>query len=69
MAHLIPKQSEVSSFMARWGRSFFHKFREKFKVHKINLDRLADYTDDQSARAYLSENEKLNALLLQEEIY
>lgn len=27
--HLLPKLFEVSSFMARWGRSFFHKFRDK----------------------------------------
>ncbi|XP_074374118.1 uncharacterized protein LOC141714500 [Apium graveolens] len=27
--HLLSKLLEVSSFMARWGRTFFHKFREK----------------------------------------
>lgn len=40
--HLLPKHFVVSSFMARWGKSFFDKFREKLKVHKLNLARLVD---------------------------
>ena len=29
--HLLPKLISVSSFMAKWGRNLFHKFREKVK--------------------------------------
>lgn len=67
--HLIPKFIEVSSFMARWGRSLFHKFREKMKVHKMRLNLLVDCTDDTSVQGYISERKKLNTLLLQEETY
>lgn len=28
-AHLLPKLIFISSFMAKWGSSFFHKFRDK----------------------------------------
>ena len=30
--HILPKLISVSSFMARWGRNFFHKFRKKLKT-------------------------------------
>ncbi|XP_074361258.1 uncharacterized protein LOC141701530 [Apium graveolens] len=43
--HLLFKLLEVSSFIARWGRTFFHKFRENVKQQKANLDRLVDRTD------------------------
>lgn len=68
-SHLLPKLFAVSSFMARWGKSFFHKFREKLKLHKLNLSRLVDCTDEASVQEYLRERDKLNELLLQEEIY
>lgn len=67
--HLLPKLVEITSYMARWGRSFFHKFREKIKEHKAKLDRLVDCCDRDSVKEYLSEKEKLNTLLLQEEVY
>ncbi|KAL8149291.1 hypothetical protein AgCh_006337 [Apium graveolens] len=35
--HLLPKLLSVSSFMARWGRTFFHKFRDKIKKQKVVL--------------------------------
>ncbi|XP_074377104.1 uncharacterized protein LOC141718624 [Apium graveolens] len=60
---------EVTSFMARWGRLFFHKFKEKIKHHKANLDKLVNYTGADSIKEYLSEREKLNTLLFQEEMY
>lgn len=63
-AHLILKLFDVSSFMARWGKSFFHKFREKLKLHKENLSRLVYCTDDSSVQDYLRERDKLNDLLL-----
>lgn len=69
VAHLVAKLIEVTGFMARWGRSFFHKFREKVKEHKTNLDRLVVCCDAQSVHAYIYEKEKLNILLLQEETY
>lgn len=67
--HLLPKIIEVTSFMAIWGRSFFHKFREKIRQHKVNLDKLVDCSDADSMKEYLSEKEKLNTLLFQEEAY
>ena len=69
MNHLLSKIIEVTAFIARWGRSFFHKFRDKIKQHKLNLDKLVDRNDNDSVREHLSEKEKLNTLLLQEEIY
>lgn len=65
--HLLPKLLELSSFMACWGRTFFHKFREKIKYHKANLDRLVDCTDQVSMQEYIAEKERLNTLLLNEE--
>lgn len=67
--HLLPKLLEVSSFMARWGKTFFHKFRKKIKEHKANLDKLVDCTDHQSMQDYISEKKKLNQLLSSEETY
>lgn len=55
--------------MARWGRSFFHKFREKIRKHKANLEELVDCEDAENVKKYLSKKEQLNTLLLQEEIY
>lgn len=67
--HLLSKIVEITSFMAQWGRSFFHKFREKIKQHKMNLEKLVDCNNAESMKEYLSEKEKLNTLLLQEEAY
>lgn len=64
VTHLLPKIVEVTSFMARWGRSFFHKFRDKIKKHKANLSKLVDCNYDNSMQEYLSEREKVNTLLL-----
>lgn len=60
VAHLIPKLAEVSTFMARWGRTFFHKFKEKIKLQKSVIDVLADRTDEISVQAYISAKEELN---------
>lgn len=67
VTHLLPKIVEVTSFMARWGRSFFHKFRENIKMHKANLVKFIECNDASSIQEYLSEREKLNTLSLQEE--
>ncbi|XP_074352076.1 uncharacterized protein LOC141691237 [Apium graveolens] len=45
VTHIIPKLNEVTTFMEKWERSFFHKFREKLKVHKLNMENLVDRED------------------------
>ena len=55
--------------MARWGISFFHKFREEIREHKAKLYELVDCEDADSMKKYLSEKEQLNTLLLQEETF
>ncbi|KAL8105033.1 hypothetical protein AgCh_028992 [Apium graveolens] len=66
---LLPKLSSVSKYMEKWGRNFFNKFREKLRVQKGVLDDLKDRTDDRGVQQYLFERDKLNDLLLHEEIY
>lgn len=68
-AHLLPRLISVSSFMAKWGRQFFHKFREKVKAQKEVVNRLVDCVDDASVKCYFEEKEKLHQLLLHEEAY
>ncbi|KAL8097406.1 hypothetical protein AgCh_030510 [Apium graveolens] len=67
--NILPKLILVSGFMARWGRNFFHKFRDKVKKQKEVLTSLADRTDLAGVEQYFSEKEKLNMLLLHEETY
>lgn len=67
--HLLPKIVEITSFMARWGRSFFHKFREKIRNHKRRLEELVDCENEDRVKEYLSEKEQLNVLLMQKESY
>lgn len=67
--HLIPKLHSISQFIERWGHRFFNKFKEKLKLHKSIIDALKDLTDEASVKQYLHENEKLNELLMQEELY
>lgn len=67
--HILPKLISVSSFMARWGRNFFHKFRDKIKIQKEVLTRLVDRTDEAGVKLYFEEKNKLNDLLFHEEIY
>ena len=68
-AHLLPKLLEVSAYMAKWGRVFFHKFREKVRELKGTLDRLVNATDVNDIKEYLAAKENLNNLLFQEETY
>ncbi|XP_074346289.1 uncharacterized protein LOC141685065 [Apium graveolens] len=44
--HLLPKLLSVTTFMARWGRIFFHKFRDKVKKQKTTLDSLVSRGDE-----------------------
>ncbi|XP_074348383.1 uncharacterized protein LOC141687114 [Apium graveolens] len=67
--HVLPKLLSVASFMAKWGRNFFHKFRDKIKKQKEVLDTLKDISDDIGIQQYFVEKNKLEELLLHEEIY
>lgn len=67
--HLLPKLLNVTAFMEKWGKKFFNKFREKVKAQKEVVAGLADRTDEQSVALYLKEKEKLNDILLHEEVY
>lgn len=67
--HLLPKLIVVSDYMAKWGRNFFHKFREKVIKQKYIIDQLKDREDDDGIQLYYDEKEKLSDLLLHEELY
>lgn len=67
--HLLPKLLSISTFMERWGRNFFHKFREKIKYQKAIIESLYNRTDAEGVKEFLLENNKLNDLLLHEELY
>ncbi|XP_074323651.1 uncharacterized protein LOC141660555 [Apium graveolens] len=67
--HLLPKLLVISSFMAKWGKEFFNKFREKIVKQKDLIDRLKDREDDDGIQMYFNEKEKLNDLLTHEEVY
>lgn len=69
VAHLIPRLEYVSSFMAKWGRNFFHKFMDKIKKRKEILSKLVDCTDEISVKEYLMEKLNLDKLLEHEEAY
>ncbi|XP_074339551.1 uncharacterized protein LOC141677486 isoform X1 [Apium graveolens] len=68
-SHILPKLIFVSNFMARWGRNFFHKFRDKVKKQKELLSSLVNRVDSDGVKLYFEENDKLNDLLLHEELY
>lgn len=67
--HLLPKLFDVSTFMAKWGRKFFNKFREKVRRQKEVIAELRECTDSEGVNKYIEEVEKLNELLFQEETY
>lgn len=67
--HLLPKLLEVSVYMAKWGRTFFHKFREKVKHHKAVIEDLKDREDDDGIQLYFDEKEKLHEVLQHEELF
>lgn len=68
-SHLLPKLLSVASFMAKWGRNFFHKFRDKVRKQKMVLDELVTREDAEGISRYFVEKEKLSDLLLHEEVY
>lgn len=55
--------------MARWGRSFFHKFWEKIVKQKEVVDVLKAIEDNDEIQAYFNEKAKLEDLLIQEAFY
>lgn len=67
--HLLPKLNSVSRYMEKWGRDFFNKFKEKVRRQKLILDDLKNKNDDYSVKQYVIEHDKLNEILLHEEIY
>lgn len=67
--HLLPKLLSITSFMAKWGRNFFHKFRDKVKKQKAILDDLMNRNDEVGVKCYFEERQKLEDLLLHEELY
>ncbi|KAL8121850.1 hypothetical protein AgCh_018547 [Apium graveolens] len=67
--HLLPKLISVSNYIAKWGRTFFHKFRDKVIKQKEIIDQLKDREDDDGIQMYFDEKEKLSELLLRKELY
>ncbi|XP_074346587.1 uncharacterized protein LOC141685379 [Apium graveolens] len=67
--HLLPKLLFVLTFMARWGRTFFHKFRDKVKKQKGIICSLVDRIDEEGVKRYFEERQKLEDLLMHEELY
>ena len=55
--------------MAKWGRNFFHKFRNKIKKKKEEFAMLVNCEDEEGVRKYFEASTQLNDLLLQEELY
>lgn len=66
---MLPKLLSVSSFMVKWGRNFFHKFRDKVKLLKETIALLVNRTDDIGIKQYFEEKNKLDELLYHEELY
>lgn len=69
VSHLLQKLTSISSYMARWGGTFFHKFLEKIKCQKVVLEGLINHVDEYGVKEYFRERDKLNELLLYEELY
>lgn len=67
--HLLPKLLAVSTFMAKWGREFFNKFREKVLKQKKIIEALKQREDDDRVQSYFEEKDKLHELLIHEEAY
>lgn len=67
--HMLPKLLSVFSFMAKWGRNFFHKFRDKVKKQKEVLSALINRIDENGIRQYFAEKSKMDEILFHEELY
>lgn len=67
--NILPKLMSMSSHMSKWGRRFFHKFRDKVRVQKEEVSKYLHREDEEGIKLYFEEREKLNELLLHEEVY
>lgn len=67
--HLLPKLISVSSYMVKWGRTFFRIFRDKVIKQKEIIEKFKGREDDDGIQLYFDEKEKLEELLLHEEAY
>lgn len=67
--HLLPKLLSVSSFMARWCWTFFHKFRHMVKKQKEVISALVNRSDVEGIQRYFEESRRLDELLIHEELY
>lgn len=67
--HLLPKPLELSTFMEKWGRKFFNKFREKIKKEKETLSLYEACIDESQTKKYFEEEIKLEDLFVCEEAY
>lgn len=66
---LLPKLLAISSYLAKWGRNFFHKFKDKLSKQRKVVLLLASKSDEDSIKRYFVERNKLDELLLHEESY
>lgn len=55
--------------MARWGRNFFHKFRDKIKKQKDVLNLYVNRDDEEGVERYFEEKECLQDIMKHEETY
>ncbi|KAL8109869.1 hypothetical protein AgCh_025820 [Apium graveolens] len=67
--HILPKLLSISAFMAKWGRTFFHKFRDKVKHQKKVVSNLVNRENEMGINPYFEERKRLHELLLHEEVY
>lgn len=66
---LLPKLISIFTFMAKWERNFFHKFRDKIKKQKEVPDALVNISDESGVHRYFEEKNHLDDLMKQEEVY
>lgn len=48
--HLFPKLISISSFMEKWGRNFFHKFKDKLSKQKAIVHALVEQSNEESIK-------------------
>ena len=67
--HFLSKLLDISSFMNKWGRNFFNKFREKIRKQKEELKSYEDCVNEERTQKYFEARHKLDELLVHEELY
>ncbi|XP_074324401.1 uncharacterized protein LOC141661315 [Apium graveolens] len=68
-SHLVIKLMSVSGYMEKWGRDFFNKFKQKVRNQKALMDSLQDKLDECSVKEFVEARDRLNEILLHEEVY